>query len=178
MRALVAALFVAPCLGSVAFAATPELTSQAEPEPDYDFTLGISGGLADVGLEFGFRVTEHFAWSFDLGVAWIDEVGIAAGVGLQYFVADDFRGFYIGFGGQFATYVDNDAREDYALWDAGHIGAFFGTKWIIDPGFTVEFSVGPSLRYRSNIGSVNGVDVTTTSLAPALDGKLVVGWSF
>ena len=184
MRLLASVCSAATAL--VLFAAAPASAAEGDisaketaPEPRYDFTLGVSGGLADTGLEFTFRVTEDVAWSFDLGVAWVDEIGVSAGVSLQYFVTDqDFEGFYIGFGGQYAAYVDPDVGVEDDIVDVAHIGAFFGSKWIIDPGFTLDLRIGPSLAYRSETDTVNGAAVTTTTLAPALDTRLVLGWSF
>lgn len=169
-------LVLAACL---TLASTPAFAADAAPAAPDDITIGLSGGLADTALQFAFRVTPHVAWSFDLGVAWYREIGVAAGVGLQYFVEEDqdFRGFYVGFGGQVASYIDQDAGVEDEVVDAAVIGAFFGQKWVFG-GFTVDARFGPALAYRSETDTVAGVEVTTTTLAPRIDSRLVLGWTF
>ncbi|MFO0751028.1 MAG: hypothetical protein U1F43_35945 [Myxococcota bacterium] len=167
-------------LASLPFAA-PALAAEPKAEPTadahaYDFTLALTSGLSDVGLLFGFRVNDHFGWSFDVGASLRDdEVGLSLGLDLAYFVAEDFRGFFVGFGGEVAT-VASDFGDGIARSGRHAITrASFGYKAILGPGITVITQMGPALLYDENETASGTV---TSSLRPGLDARLALGWTF
>lgn len=156
--------------------ASPLASSALAAEPDHDFTLTLQSRSVDLALGFEFRAAEHFAWGFDIGASFVDEVGLAIGLDLKYFVAADFQGFYVGFDGAFAA-IDGASIDD-GITARSHVAAMFGSKWIFDPGFTVDVGVGVGFGYAEEIDSETDTTVTIEPLAPTLVAKLGVGWSF
>lgn len=143
----------------------------ADVEP-FDVTLTARSNLvADAGLAFELRVSEHFAWSFVVGASLEgSDVGVNLGAGVKYFPIEDFEGFYLGFGADMSGIQDEGENTFRTL-----CSAFFGHKWILGPGFTLDLNAGPTLVFDED-ALPGGAVISDTSAI--LNLQLGLGWSF